>query len=308
MYKCKYCGREFERSVQLGGHVCGCKLSPKYKTICAARIERNNVIPREFVCPKCGKHFTLVLSESKFKSGRYPKFCSRACANSRGEYSEERKLKISQGIRQHLIDIGYQYVDKREARARNKSNKPRKPRKPRLRKVLTVTKVCECCGKEFIVPANHRNRKYCCKECMIQTRHNKLSEAGKKSALVQGENRRSKNEKMFCDLCEQLFEHVDHNQSIFNGWDADILIYDLKIAVLWNGVWHYKKITKQHSVEQVQNRDRIKIKEIEQAGWVPYIIEDKGSYNPDFVKNEFNKFIEVLQLDNAINPDYEIQS
>lgn len=38
---------------------------------------------------------------------------------------------------------------------------------------------------------------------------------------------------------------------MFNGWDADIIIEDLKIAILWNGKWHYEKITEKHSVSQV---------------------------------------------------------
>lgn len=62
--------------------------------------------------------------------------------------------------------------------------------------------------------------------------------------------------------------------------------------MLWNGPWHYRKITKNHSVKQVQNRDRIKIKEIENAGYVPYIIQDLGSYDINKVNEEFTKFIE----------------
>jgi hypothetical protein len=28
---CKYCGKEFESGIKLGGHVVGCKLNPKSK-------------------------------------------------------------------------------------------------------------------------------------------------------------------------------------------------------------------------------------------------------------------------------------
>ena len=56
---------------------------------------------------------------------------------------------------------------------------------------------------------------------------------------------------------------------MFNGWDADIVIEDIKTAVLWNGIWHYKKITKKHSVAQVQNRDKIKIDEIKKGDIIP---------------------------------------
>jgi hypothetical protein len=61
--------------------------------------------------------------------------------------------------------------------------------------------------------------------------------------------RRSKNEIKFCILCEQNFSNVEHNKPIFNGWDADIIIHDIKYAILWNGAWHYKKLNKKHSVE-----------------------------------------------------------
>ena len=47
-----------------------------------------------------------------------------------------------------------------------------------------------------------------------------------------------------------------------------------------------------HSLEQVQNRDRIKIKEIKKAGYIPYIIKDMGSYDINKVNEEFTKFIE----------------
>lgn len=58
--------------------------------------------------------------------------------------------------------------------------------------------------------------------------------------------------------------------------------------------WHYKKITKDYSVEQVQNRDRIKIKEIINCGYTPYIIVAQGKCNQSFVVNEFEKFLSTL--------------
>ena len=62
------------------------------------------------------------------------------------------------------------------------------------------------------------------------------------------------------------------------------------MAVLWNGKWHYQKITKKHSLKQVQNRDKIKLKEIVKAGFTPYIIKDEGVENKAFVEAEFVKF------------------
>ena len=118
----------------------------------------------------------------------------------------------------------------------------------------------------------------------------KLSESGRKSVYIQGESRRSKNEKYFYELCLKYFTNVSHNENIFNGWDADIIIHDIKFAILWNGPWHYKKIKSNSSLSQIQNRDMIKVKEIEHFGYTPYIIKDTGKYNPKFVEDEFEKF------------------
>lgn len=71
--------------------------------------------------------------------------------------------------------------------------------------------------------------------------------------------------------------------------------------MLWNGKWHYEKITKNHSVKQVQNRDKIKIEEIKKAGYIPYIIKDNGKYNTNKVENEFNLLLEnVLSRDSLM--------
>jgi hypothetical protein len=127
-----------------------------------------------------------------------------------------------------------------------------------------------------------------------------LHNGGCKGIQHQGDLRRSKNEIEFCKLCEEYFNNVKHNECIFNGWDADIIIEDIKFAVLWNGPWHYKQITKSHSVKQIQNRDKIKIKEIKESGWTPYIIKDMGKANKDFVKEKFDEFLKYLKENTII--------
>lgn len=138
--------------------------------------------------------------------------------------------------------------------------------------------------------------RFCSNTCHIkwQNKHQKLNQMGGR-ATRDLEIRRSKNEIYFADLCNKNFKDIKTNEAMFNGWDADIVIEDLKVAVMWNGVWHYKKITKNHSVKQVQNRDRLRIIEIEKMGYIPYIIKDMGKYNPLFVENQFNKFLEKFK-------------
>lgn len=147
--------------------------------------------------------------------------------------------------------------------------------------------VCIRCSKSG---TGYKYRKYC-DECLCNVR----SENARKGCLKQKEIRRSKNEINFSELCLDYFGEDDIllNFPLFDGWDADIIIKSLKLAILWNGKWHYEKITKSHSLKQVQNRDVIKIKKIVECGFVPYIIKDMGRESQSFVEKEFINFINI---------------
>ena len=158
-------------------------------------------------------------------------------------------------------------------------------------KLQYVRKHCKQCKNIFY---GRPNRKTCSNECASLAKRIGAINGGKKSAAIQSQIRRSKNEIYFAELCKLHFTNVLTNEPLFNGWDADIILPDFKIAIMWNGAWHYKQITKKHSVEQVQNRDKIKIKEIEQAGYASYVIKDLGIENKEFVINQFNKFLKNM--------------
>ena len=49
---------------------------------------------------------------------------------------------------------------------------------------------------------------------------------------------------IFVSYVNNTSKNVKHNEAIFNGWDADVIIEDIKLAVLWNGKWHYEKDNK----------------------------------------------------------------
>lgn len=256
-------------------------------------------------CEECGKEikvFDNVYKQSKTKHF----FCSQSCAAKynnrlREKPSEETKRKTSESLKKYYSEHNNGKI-KVKVSKRNEVIKTRKKYDSSSR---FVERVCSICGKIYTLLDEGSTRKFCSRECLNEYRANrkkylseetiaKLSAGGKHSANIQGENRRSKNEKYFCELCEKHFKNVKHNDPIFNGWDADVIIEDIKVAVLWNGKWHYQKIKEDHSVKQVQNRDKIKIKEIKNCGYTPYVIKDMGKYNPQFVEEEFNKFINIV--------------
>ena len=117
---------------------------------------------------------------------------------------------------------------------------------------------------------SHNSHKYCSSSCSSL---GKSLNARNNPGLG---TKRSKQEIELFEMCKNYFPDTIHNEKIFNGWDADIIIPSFKIAILWNGPWHYKEMgLKNHSLKQVQNRDNIKIKEIEKLGFTPLIYEDR---------------------------------
>lgn len=206
----------------------------------------------EKVCPACEKKFETSKGQLKEKT-----FCSRQCANK--SCIHPRKII--------------------------KKTKEPKVKSTNIDKIAT----CKICSGEFI-QIGYSRKKTCGISCYKIARKLSGIIAGRASASKV--SKRSKNEILFHDLVKERFPLTLSNVPMFNGWDADVIIPELKIAVLWNGNWHHKKLTRKHSVLQVQNRDKIKIKEIEEFGYVPYVIDDFGKYNENFVRKEFDKFIE----------------
>ena len=227
-------------------------------------------------CANCGIIVTKKQSELKNVKNS---FCSMSCAGTFNgklkKSSDESNIKRSKSLK--LFHNGKREIDK--------------------------IKTCKECKKNY----NSRIKKaqFCSKNCAskFNVKNNPFFNdkdlqrlIGLKSVSAQSKNRRSKNEIYFGELCKQKFEDVVFNDPMFNGWDADVIIKELKLAILWNGKWHYEKITKKHSVEQVQNRDRIKQEEIIKAGYRFYVIKDMGKADNQFVKKKFEEMLAFLKL------------
>jgi hypothetical protein len=272
--QCPFCKEIFETARKRGCHQRLCKLNPNRDKMLNSlrkngsntwkKLNKERVLERKEYkcnCLKCNKEYIVVCTENDYNKGNYKKYCCRSCANSR-VISEEQKQKVSEKLSKEKI-----------------------------------LKRCKCCDSII----SNKNKSGYCFKCVRKFRKlndesiEKLRQGGLHSCKVQSENRRSKNEIAFCELCEKHFNDVKHNEAIFNGWDADIIIEDLKIAILWNGKWHYEKIKNKHSLEQVQSRDKIKIEEIKKCGYIPYIIKDLGKYNLEKVNTEFKNFLDYIK-------------
>jgi hypothetical protein len=184
-------------------------------------------------------------------SKRNNRFCSARCAvifynTNRTEVPAHIKKKIGLGLKRY-----------------NES-------KPKYSNIYFLK--CEECEKAF----THNNRT---KFCSVECRSARYSRNGRKAAALN--NRRSKDEIRLFELCVAKFPSAKPNLIIQDGWDADIVIDDLRIAILWNGPWHYKDIKMVgHSLLQVQTRDRIKTDLFTRLGWTVLVYEDRY-YTPE---------------------------
>lgn len=260
MNKCLNCDKEVKNKY--------CNTSCQNKHLNPLR--KLNIISIVKICPNCNKEFNIEIKEGG-SNKKEKSFCSISCANTR-IISIDVKEKISKKLLIFNAD----------------KHKPENVLSDKFKKYNE----CIHCNKEYYVrKSKQETSKYCSKSCA--TTYRNLNGMGRNGGIksILSQNRRSKNEIYFSELCIEYFKDVKCNEPMFNGWDADVIIEDIKHAVLWNGAWHYKKITEKHSVKQVQNRDKIKIKEITKAGYTPYIIKDMGKYNPAFVKEQFDYFI-----------------
>jgi len=314
MYICKYCGKECKSKLSKSCHERVCKLNPnkvdtthlsqnaintnkklnqKYK-IKKSLIKR---ILFERICKNCGKKFYIYDYETR---KQFPQCCSSFCAHSLSG-------KINSNGYKNVIckQCGKEFEVNKHYAGNCVCDKCKQENKEKLhQQKLEKTKLKKIIKHKIIRKKFNKDNKKINKQIKPFIRHlseeslQKLREAGKKSAQKQAEIRRSKNEIEFCKLCENYFNNVEHNKPIFNGWDADVIIHDIKFAILWNGKVHYEPIFGQANFNRVINRDKIKLKEIQNAGYISYIIKDVGKHNDNFVNEKFIEFIKYLKENN----------
>lgn len=287
---CKYCDKTFSYSKKLVKY--RLKENPNTKFYCSDECRKNGTRKGKLIkCFNCDKECYRTASALKqTKSGNV--FCSSSCSasfnNSIRKKSNKNKFKNCQcKICGNTIMVS-KYMTSSKAVC-----KECKKKRNRRHFLNDKTYICKICNNNFLAK---EKRKTCSPECL----HIARVKSGINSANSQARSRRSANELHFAKLCKDRFTKVLENENIFKDkndslWDADIILPDKKVAVLWNGAWHYKKIHGNHSLKQIQTRDKIKLEAIKKTGYTPYIIKDMGRENSVFVKDQFDIFINWLE-------------
>lgn len=221
-----------------------------------------------YICENCNKEVYVY-----FGSGR---FCNNSCSKSYASNCAKGTTKKATCQKcNKVIDI--------KLRASSKNFIC-----PKCKEVI---KQCLYCNKDFVVKKNRK--KFCSRVCQgtYNVENTNMSVVGgKASALVQC--RRSKDEIKLYNLCKDRYGiDISHNEIVIEGtgWDADIIIRNKKIAIMWNGPWHYKEMgIEKVSLKQIQKRDELKKKLFEDNGWRVLVFEDH-TYTPETAFEEVLK-------------------
>ena len=105
MFKCKYCGKEFETKQQLGGHVTRCKLNPNYQNNLQQLENARKHINKEhehqhLFCQYCGKEIgnkgCLVLHENRCLSN--PNYIPTEKQLQKQQYKNQKQYNKDNGI------------------------------------------------------------------------------------------------------------------------------------------------------------------------------------------------------------------
>ena len=309
---CFSCQKTFERYAARVSRLL--KIKPNYKFYCSITCKGYSQVKN---CDQCGLEIKVESSRLKNYTNH---FCGRACSASfnnkkRAEegFTLKGKTKIVKCIKcENDVDVALQSQDKNILCKKCQEldlieRKSISARSSHLLKTVRIS-TCTICQNSF--KTFYPKSKFCSNECRLVRKIEIGKKAGAASVIAQ--QRRSKNEILFGELCAEKFEtkcneqfFIDHNGYT---WDADVILPELKIAVLWNGAWHYKKIKTNGSLEQIQTRDQIKLDVIKNNGYYPYVVKDMGRYNENFVKEKFDEFLDFTKTDylSTLNNQEEI--
>lgn len=279
-FTCEFCGKTFETNASYKSHRFQCSKNPNC-------INTNNE-----------KFRATVRAQHQWKRDAYennPKYCK--CCNAKIPYDKRVNNFCSNSCSARMSNW-YRKIKglPNEEELREKGPPPKKIKKKRDIKPYTPT-YCVTCGA-LITRKTKAKLKTCGNPACLKER---LSKAGRERK----NKRRSKGEIYLSELISQQFSETLLNKNIFGAWDADIIINDRKVAILYNGPFHYVKIGNKFdaSLPATKNRDFLKIREIIKSGYIPYIVSDLGKFNREFVNREFIKIIKFINILDSLDID-----
>ena len=144
---------------------------------------------------------------------------------------------------------------------------------------------CPMCGKIIkVIPSEAKKRKFCSGTCRnIFNNKNICGSTSKAENILYNEIT-----KTFPDL-----EVIRNDRKTLNGLELDIFIPKLKLAIEWNGIFHYKDVHKNNSLEKTKRKDILKEEMCKNIGIDLIVVKDLVS-NKKFIIDEVDRIIKYI--------------
>jgi hypothetical protein len=208
-----------------------------------------------------------------------PKFCSSSCSasynNIRRTISTETREKIRISVKSAITEG--RLVPTING-ASEKSIQSLKQNSLNRRKLW----VCCICGKELLlIPSEYKKRKYCSTTC--RNIHLNPNQRGSRSkAEIYAES----------SFLEAGFTFTINDRTILpSGKELDFFFPNQKVAIEWNGIYHYKDVN--GKLNKIQDSDSLKRKECETLGIELIVVEDFTSHKK-FISKKVEELIQYL--------------
>ena len=150
-------------------------------------------------------------------------------------------------------------------------------------------KYCLRCGKLLTFTKRQRQRNYCSHECAFVKGKNGVkrspeeTERLRKIASIGGIKRAkmqvksSKGEILLAELLVKKGYEVERNVwDIVKGYEIDIFLPDLKVAISYDGDVHRLPIYGQKRLNQVINRDKYRSRKLKEMGMQQFVFKIKN--------------------------------
>lgn len=294
--ECSFCKNKFEREAKRYRYEVKCGIKNFF---CTTDCQRDS-IRKNLIKTKCTFCAAEIFKSERDINKSEKLFCNHSCRakfyNKTEAYRKHDKIRKYKNV--NCLDCGISTeIEIRTSENKYRCKKCRETYKKQYHhnyyleygSQINLEQKCNICKNTCLPSAKY------CDSCRILAYQN----SGRKVAAAR--QKRSKNERLFADKLKSVMQNSILTNELFfkdknnNLWDADIIIPDLKIAIHWNGNWHYEYCGGKHSLTQVQSRDKIKYQIVEDAGFVNYIIEDRGKFSEQKVDEELEKFLDFLE-------------
>ncbi|MCK5613852.1 hypothetical protein KAR91_68945 [Candidatus Pacearchaeota archaeon] len=150
---------------------------------------------------------------------------------------------------------------------------------------------CSYCGEHVVKPfadvKKSKTGRFFCNQSHAAFYNNKIR---KKS-------RRSKIEIKFYNSLVKEFPNLDilaNDKIMLDGYEVDVAIPSLKLAIEWNGIVHFKPIYGQTKLSKIQTRDTEKLKIASNKDINLIVISDLVS-NDEILEKSFNQCKDIVK-------------